>query len=128
MSIHDTEFSRRLRSSAAPPSPASLRSPANNHPEDITRVQQSIYVAEYSRRTRSAAAPPSPVSLPLRGNVQTKKGGTGDVFGDITVPVRNGSPRGGSPARSTFKASTNNGGFGSGNGKGKGMVKDYGDR
>jgi hypothetical protein len=73
----------------------------------------SIYETEFSRRIRSSV-PPSPSSPGRYGAGAGAGGGAkkgGDVFGDITVPVRNGSPRGMSPA-----------------GKGKGMTRDYGDR
>lgn len=66
MSVHDTEFSRRLRSSI----PSSPGSPSRYTP--------------------------------------------GDVFGDITGPLRNGSPRANSPGQVR---------------KGKGVAgRDYGDR
>ncbi|WVW86388.1 hypothetical protein I302_108434 [Kwoniella bestiolae CBS 10118] len=76
----------------------------------------SIYDTEFSRRIRSSV-PSSPRTAPssprydLRSN---GKGGNGDVFGDITSPMRNASPR-----ASPISANV---------GKGKGVVREYGDR
>ncbi|KAK8853417.1 hypothetical protein IAR55_004123 [Kwoniella newhampshirensis] len=79
----------------------------------------SIYDTEFSRRIRSSALPPSPVSNTPRYELRSTSVGKGDVFGDITSPMRNGSPRGMSPLSVSV---------GGGNAKGKGVVREYGDR
>ncbi|WWD03932.1 hypothetical protein V865_001990 [Kwoniella europaea PYCC6329] len=78
----------------------------------------SIYDTEFSRRIRSSVPqPPSPGSprYDLRSN---GKVGNGDVFGDITSPMKNGSA---SPRASPMSMGANVG-------KGKGVVREYGDR
>ena len=66
----------------------------------------SIYDTEFSRRLRSSV-PPSPGSPSRYHNPKP------DVFGDITLPLRNASPQVPSPVSAR---------------KGKGVVRDYGDR
>ncbi|OCF30939.1 hypothetical protein I316_07467 [Kwoniella heveanensis BCC8398] len=80
----------------------------------------SIYDTDLSRRMRSSALPPTPTSQPTRYDLRSKPSPpTGpDVFGDITSPMHNGtsSPRGMSPISLSSAA------------KGKGVVREYGDR
>ncbi|GFZ51047.1 APC/C activator protein CDC20 [Saitozyma sp. JCM 24511] len=83
----------------------------------------SIYETEFSRRIRAspAARGTSPSSPRHSGtsSLSRRRDGAGalagDVFVDITVPVRNGSP--GSVSRGMSPI-----------GKGKGVMRDYGDR
>ncbi|ORX39456.1 WD40-repeat-containing domain protein [Kockovaella imperatae] len=70
----------------------------------------SMYESEFSRRLL-ASIPPSPKSSSSSHYSPMKPGP--DVFGDITLPLGNASPRGASPL---------------GKMKGKAAVRDYGDR
>ncbi|ORY31623.1 WD40-repeat-containing domain protein [Naematelia encephala] len=80
-------------------------------------LDMSIYETDFSRRL--GGAPPSPSSSPARTSTRPSKP-PADVFGDITLPVRNGNghAHGGSP-RSMSPVSLI---------KGKGVSRDYGDR
>ena len=84
----------------------------------------SIYDTEFSRRIRSSV-PPSPGSSPR----YIVKGV--DVFGDITLPMRNDSPREMSPMGKSPMGKSPMGKSPMGKssmGKGKGVMRDYGDR